>query len=270
VIYGANEHVLERFRQLPDRLKALLQPEMRPAMIQKASDLFQRAGYHYYLLNRQAAAGHRLGCLYHSQQILNGVTHCLAVLNQKTVDTRKLDQVAGLDRLPARFGELVTAIVSTTEPEKRLGATERLLDATRELLLAERASVARPSRTHAEVLDTGYPELLGDLLHVKRACERNDRYAMPLASLYHELMLHISLAESTDEYDGLNAIADYEQDLAALGFPDLIAYLARDDMDGCAEACGRFDLRLREYLKERDVNLSRFESMNELESYLGW
>jgi predicted nucleotidyltransferase len=235
VIYSAGDEVLNRFRQVPKQLAAVL----------------------------------RLGCLYHSEQILHAVTHCLAVLNQKTIDTRKIDEVVSLNRLPEEFARILDNMVSTTDPAARLSATEQLLDSTRSLLLTERESAGDSLRTHAEVLDACYPEFLGDLMHVKRACRRSDRYAMLLSSLYHELMVDIALAQGTAEYDGLNTVADHEQDLTALGFPDLVDLLTQNDLDGLAGSCDEFDQRLREYLAEHAVRLNRFGSLDELEMFLG-
>jgi hypothetical protein len=268
IVYQRSEAVAERFLALPERLRALQQPEARPAMLRKAQEIFQGIGYQYYLLQQQAANGHRLSCLHHTRNILRTVLHCLMVCNQACIDTRKLDQVLALPKLPLGFAETVDQITQSTDPDELLAACETLLQTTRNLLLAEQQQIQRSETTFPAVFKAGYPELKGDLQHLMLACERQDRFNFNLISLYHELMIHMARAFSGIEYSSFNSLAEYEQDLAALGFPDLLSYLLAGDLAGLQRQCQTFDERLQQFLSEHSVELNAFATLDELQRYL--
>jgi hypothetical protein len=93
-------------------------------------------------------------------------------------------------------------------------------------------------------------------------------FGMNLMSLYHELMVHTAQALTGIAYSGFNSIAEYEQDLVAMGFPDLLSYLVAGDLDGLYQQCDAFDRRLRAYLTEHAVALNAFDTLDELQGYL--
>jgi hypothetical protein len=268
IVYQRSEVVGDRFRALPDRLRALQKPEARSAMLRKAQKKFQGIGYQYYLLRQQAAAGHTLSCMHHARVVLRDVLHCLAVCNQTCIDTRRLDQVLALPKLPAHFAETVDRVTTTTAPEALLAACETLLGTTRELLLAEQQEVQRSDAPFPDVFDVAYPELKGDLQHLMLACERGDRFNFNLTSLYHELMLHIAQAFTGVVYSDFNTLAEYEQDLVALGFPDLLSYVIAGDLEGLHQQCRAFDQRLQAFLIENGAALNAFATLGDLEAYL--
>jgi hypothetical protein len=142
------------------------------------------------------------------------------------------------------------------------------LQTTRNLLLAEQQQIQRSETTFPAVFKAAYPELKGDLQHLMLACERQDRFNFNLISLYHELMIHMARAFSGIEYSSFNSLAEYEQDLAALGFPDLLSYLLAGDLAGLQRQCQTFDERLQQFLSEHSVELNAFATLDELQRYL--
>jgi hypothetical protein len=268
IIYQRTEAAAERFRQLGTRLREMQQPAAYPTMLARAHAIFERTGYPYYLLREQAGRGHRLSCMQHSRQILRAVCHCLAACNQSPADTRKLDQVLALPKLPTDFAATVERLTHSTDPAELLSACETLMRSTRELLLAEQKKLATNQAAFPEVFESGYPEFKNDVQHLMLACERRDMFNFNFISLYHELMIHMAQATSGVEYSGFNTVEDYEQDLTALGFPDLLAYLVAGDLDGLRQQCPAFDERLRQYLTERGVALCAFETLDDLETHL--
>lgn len=268
VVYQRTEEVGERFRALPARLHALQQPESRSIMLGKAQEIFQRIGYQYYLLRQQAESGHLLSCLQLAQNILKTVTYCLMVCNQACIDTRKLTQVLSLPKLPVGFAETVNWIINAYMPDEILKACEVLLNTTRELLLSEQRQVQRSAETFPEAFDSAYPELKGDLQHLMLACERQDMYNFNLVSIYHELMIHIAQALTGIKYSGFNCISEYEQNLEALGFPNLLPYVVDKDFAGLHHQCQLFDQHLQKFLTEHSVALNVFGTLDELQKNL--
>ena len=268
IVYQRSEAAAERFRTLPAKLRALQQPDARPAMLRKAQDIFKGIGYQYYLLRRQTENGHQLSCMQHAQHILKSVLHCLMVCNQACIDTRKLSEVLALPKLPEGFADIVNRITTSFKPEALLPACEALLNTTRALLLAEQQEVQRNDSTFSAVFHAAYPEIKGDLQHIMLACERQDMFHFMLMSLYHELMIHMAQAFTGIEYSDFNTLAEYEQNLTALGFPDLLPYVVAGNLDGLHQQCRIFDRRLQEFLTEHDVPLNAFATVDELEKFL--
>lgn len=268
IVYARATAVAERFAQLPARLRQLQQPAAHPAMLRKAHAIFQKTGYPYYLLRQQAAAGRQLACLHQARNILKSALHCLMVCNQACIDTRKLDQVLALPKLPADFAATVAQVTETTNPARLLSAVETLLQTTRDLLLAEQQAAPHQPAPFAAVFDAAYPELKGDLQHLMLACERQDMFNFNLTSLYHELMAHMAQAFTGIAYSDFNSLAEYEQNLTAWGFPDLLPYVSTRDFAGLRQQCLLFDRRLQQFLRENGASLNTFATLDDLQAYL--
>ena len=270
IVYARSDEVAARFQALVARLHALQQPEARPEMLRKAQGIFERTGYQYYLLCKQAANGHLLSCLQHAQNIVKTVLHALMVCNQASLDTRKMAQVLTLPKLPLNFAEMGERVTLAHTPEELLAACETLLDLTRDLLLAEQREVQRSTTSFPAVFNAAYPEFKGDLQHVLLACERQDLFSLQdkLMSVYHELMIHLAQARTGIEYSGFNSLAEYEQPLTALGFPELWPYVVAQDYAGLHQQCQAFDQHLQKFLTEHAVALNSFATFDELQKYL--
>lgn len=267
IVYQRTAAAAERFRQLAAQLRELQEPAAYPRALEQAQRQFEQLGYAYYLLRQAAQSNHLPAAMQQAHHILSGIAHCLAVCNQAVIDTRRLAQVLALPKLPADFAATVAQITSSTDPAELFAAGETLMDNTRALLLTEQQRVKTTSG-FPEVFAAAYPELKGDLQHVMLACERGDRYDFRLISLYHELMIHAAQAQTGIPYSGFNLLAEYEQDLTALGFPDLLAFVQAGDWDGLHQQCAAFDQRLRAYLTEHGVPLYSFATLDELREHL--
>lgn len=268
IIYRRDEAAAARYGALVRDMQARQQPAARPEMVRRALDIFQRTGYPYYLLHEAAAAGRLTACFFHTRRILDTVLHCLGVVNQRCLDTRKWEEVLALPRLPDGFEATLTAVTTAVTPHAMIAATDTLLRTTRALLIAEQTAALRQDRTYPDVLDSAYPELKGDLQHVQLAAERNDWFDLKLFSFIHELMIHLAEAETGVPYDDFNGLIDYERDLAALGFPDLTAAVVAGDFDLLHRRTAEFDAHLREHLTAHGVALNSFDTLDDLEAYL--
>lgn len=268
VTHRRSDASAERFERIQARLRENLLPPARPRMLARAFQLFEQSGYSHYLLGVQATRGHRFACLFHGRQIIAGVLHAVAVANQRCVDTRRIDEVVGLERLPDRFGELIRAATTATSPAEVLAACEELLGATRDFLLAEQREVHRGEASFGDALDAAYPELMGDLHHAMVAAEESDPWRLTVVPLSHELMVHIAQARTGVEYSSFNSPPEYEQDLGALGFPDLVGRALALDFEGVRHDAPAFGERLRSYLLEHGVELNAFETADELREFL--
>ena len=260
----------ERFAALAARLRSLQEPAARPVMVRRALEIFQSTGYEYYLLREQAAAGQVAGTLKAAQAILRTVLHCLAVCNQACIDTRKLAQVLALPRLPAGFPATVDRVVAAMAPPEALDAIDALLATTRDLLLAEQRAVERGEASYADAFAAGYPELKRELQAILLACEQANLFAAKGAvlSLLHEMSRGIAQVVTGVEATPFNALADYAQELTALGFPALLAPLVEGDFATLGQRCYLFDQRLQAFFHENGVGLNNFATLDELQHFL--
>ena len=268
--YSRNEEVRTRFDALAERLRAWQRPEARPQMVRRALEIFQSTGYEFYLLQWQADIPHPAGCLKQAQSIFRTVLHCLAVCNQACIDTRKMDQVLALPRLPIRFAETAHCMIAALEPEEIVSATQTLLQTTREFLFVAQRQHLCSDTDYPTVFDSGYPELKRDLQAVMLACEQRDLFSLKgsLLSLLHEISRGVAKVTTGVSYLGFNGLSEYEQNLVDLGFPALLPYLRAGDFEGLYHQCLAFDIRLREFLTERAVPLNNFATLDDLQAYL--
>lgn len=269
VTHHRTDAVAARFDGLRARLRENLQPPARPRALSKAHEIFMRTGYAHYLLRSQAARGHGFASLLHGRQIVAGVLHAVAVANQRCVDTRRLEEVLGLERQPESFAALLDHATHAAQPAEVLAACEALLASARAFLLEEQASVHRGQPSFPAALDAAYPELMGDLQHAVIAAEAEDPWRMTVVPLLHELMVHVAEAETGIAFSAFNSPPEYEQDLAGLGFPDLLGPAAAHDFAAIRRLAPAFGERLRAYLAERGVALNAFATPEELRLFLG-
>ena len=81
-------------------------------------------------------------------------------------------------------------------------------------------------------------------------------------------MVHISEANTGVQYGSFNGIADYEQDLSALGFPDLLARFVANDFSGLHRECSSFEEHLKSYLERHLARLNELANADELQERL--
>jgi hypothetical protein len=239
-------------------------------MVRRAMDIFQSTAYAFYLLQLQADIQHQAGCIKQAQSIFRTVLHCLAVCNQACIDTRKMDQVLAMPRLPAGFSESAHRMILALEPDELLSATKALLETTRTFLLAEQRQFLCSEADYPTEFDSGYPELKRDIQAVMLACEQQDIFSLKgsLLSLLHEVSGGVAKVTTGVSYTAFNGLSEYEQNLVDLGFPALLPFLSARDFDGLYEQCLAFDMRLREFLEEREVPLNSFSTLDDLKKYL--
>lgn len=266
ILYQRTNAAGERLATLATRLRALQHPEARPEMLRRAMELFQGAGYDIYLLRLQAKAGQQAGCIRQAHLIFRAVLHCLAVCNQACIDTRKLEQVLALPKLPEGFAETAQRMALALAPNDVLVATEVLLQTTRDFLLNEQRQYLHSDASYPVVFDSGYPELKRDLQGVMLACERQDLLALKghLLSLLHEMACAIAKVTTGVEVLGFNSLSEYEQNLVALGFPALLPLMVAGDFTALQQQCQIFDQRLQSFLIEHSVQLNTFATPAEL------
>lgn len=277
VVYRRDEAAEHRFAGLITRHQALQRPAARAEMVGKALAIFQRAGHDRYQIHRLArtdAAGPEQmilnACRTHARRIVDYISHCLVVANQQQVDTRKLEELDRLPLKPVGLSATLESITAAQTVEQIRDGIGHLMDSTYSVLLDEQQRTHRSSAPFAAVLEAAYPELKADLQRILIACERRDRFGAlgKALALYHELTIHLAIAERGVRYSQFNSPADYQADLAARGFPELLDPAANGDFDRLYRQTLRFDERMRETLIEGGAALNDFADEAELTTWL--
>jgi hypothetical protein len=263
ILYARDEAAVARFHALSERLRGLLEPGSRPLALRGAQSVFERTSQPYLLLRASAADGHVLGCIQQSRSIVAGLFHCVAIANQRCVDTRKVEQVLDLPELPEGFAEAARLAIRSRRPDELVAACEQLLFGTRRFLVEQGLRAARPGATYAEACRALYPEAKADLDRIVLAAERGDMLLAKttVTSMLVELTMRITQVETGMEVTGLHVAGDYERDLTALGFPALLPPLESGDLAELGVRAVAFDRRLRQFLSEHGVALNEFANL---------
>jgi hypothetical protein len=267
ILYQSDDAAANRFRGLSKTLASWLQPGKKPDMLRKAMEIFKKTTYQYFLLTEQSD-DNAVACVHHARNVHTQILQILAVCNQKSIDTRKREQVYGLPDLPDGFVTLSEQIVNSTDGVELKDACGKLLSATRMLLVSQQRELHGSTRSVRESLDEAYPEFKGDLQHVMLACQRRDFFNLSATSLIHELMIHLSEATDGVAYSDFNGLSDYQKDLEAMGFPDLIEPVGEKDYSELLRRCREFDRRLVSFHEEQNLPLYSYADVEEFEAYL--
>lgn len=270
VTYSRNAEATERLRRLAARHRELGEPEHRPEMVRKALSVFARTGKELYELARAVEASDFPSARHHGQRVFDHLVHALALCNQTPVDTRKIDEIADLARLPEGFPSSVDRFLSATGAAEILSTARDLSDATRALLLEEQRDTLKDERSLAEILATGYTELKADLQRILIACEMQDKLCATAkcVTLLHELSYHLAVAADGVAYSDFNSPSDYRIELAELGFPELLEPAARGEFAELSRRALAFDRHMRDVLTAGSVGLFEYDSLEELEEEL--
>lgn len=271
VVHAASDDARTRLERLIRRHHELEQPEARPAMVAKALAAFERTGWDVYQVSRTVQVGETDAARVHANRIVQTALHALVLVNQSRADTRKLDQMLALGRRPDRLADLIDSILRAPDGPTLLAACSDLLDAVRDLLLAEQAETQRVPASFPERLGPAYPELKADLQRVLLACERRDLLGAQtkLFSFLHELHLHLAQGERGIGYSGFNSPDEYRYAPFAAESQSLVRLATEGRFDELYDAANRFDQRVQAHLRELGVGLYSYGSLEELRTALG-
>jgi hypothetical protein len=264
VVYARTDSARSRFVSLQERHRELALPESRTHMVRKAWEVFRGTGYHFQEVNRLCTAGEINAARFRANQLVQIVLHTLVVLNQASIDTRRIDEVLSLPLLPDGIEQAMDAICTVSDTALLEAAIGDLVLSTRRVLLTVQRSELTSSATHAEMLSAAYPELRSDLQRAIVAAERGDRFAAQTKamSFVHELSFHAAFGELGFAVNELNSLDEYR--VGFPGMPDLIEVSASGTLEELAAACETADAVLKSWLGEQGVGLNSYEDLPEL------
>lgn len=268
VVYARNEAVRARFDTLRHRAEELLSPAGHDQMAHKALELFRKLGPDHYLLAAHVAPDDLFTAKHRAMRLVGGVAHCLAVLNQAIVDTRRPENLLGLEKRPADTETLLRILVDGTDIAAIRHAATRLMQATRALILAELEDCVGGTLHLKHFFN--YPEARNALFAIEDACERGNRYlALCVLTAWQNEMAQVmkKLATGCDVPDDL-LFPEIAAEYRAYGFPDLMPSVLAGDMATLKEGIAQYDSLLRRFFTEQDVPLCDFADNADLSVWL--
>ncbi len=268
VVYARNEAVRTRFDALRHRAEELLSPAGHDQMAHKALELFRKLGPDHYLLTAEVATDDLFTAKHRAMRLVGGVAHCLAVLNQANVDTRRPQHLLKLERRPADIEALLRILVDGSDVDAIRQAATRLMRETRALVLAELQDCVGGTVRLKDFFN--YPEARNALWAIQDASEQGNRYlALCVLTSWQNEMAQVmkKLATGCNVPDDL-LFPEISAEYKAYGFPDLMPAVLSGDMAALEAGIAQYDALLRKFFLENDVPLCDFADNAALSEWL--
>lgn len=173
-----------------------------------------------------------------------------------------------LERLPKDYKALVDDILFSTSSEEIYLGSLRLVENTRELLLAMKKENKQSELF--ETLFTGYyEELKKSINKCKSAVSQKDYYKLfeLFSYIQEEVGQFIAKVEEGIWYDDRNAFVEYSKYFNDIFGLDLLELTSQKDDEQILMAIDKFEKDLISLVKKNQIKLLDFKSVEEFEIY---
>ena len=246
-------------------------PEHAPQMIQRSVGMFGIVMAHVGNLRLAVANGRLADVRYAGWNVIQATLECLALANQVFFDRglrESLTEVQKLTHRPLGMKNLILAITTSPDPEEVLRAGEELALTTRQVLRQFQASL--PARAAADQrLQQSYPEIKELIRKLLLACENGDRVAASAGAYYlqYEVAMILSETHASPGKGEFNLYSELASQYRELELPDLMESCS-GPLDELADQTRLLDGNLRRWMRQRSVELSEFQTLDELRESL--
>lgn len=271
VLYAKDEAARERLDGLTARLASMRDAGMRKELLERAFGIFRSAGYPLYQARRSCARGELVGALHAAATLEETLSHCLLALNRRSVDTRKDDDMASLEKLPEHYLALRKELLCARTPTKLDEAAVALMESVREALSAEQRELcAEPADFKAIAGEGGIAEHNNDFRHAARAAATGDARELTrsLVKALWELRYHVGQAFNGRWFDAMNSLDELTAELPGLRVGPLQEALVKADAGACERECVRLIADLKALYASRSCPTKCFDGIDELEAWL--
>ena len=267
VLYSASPEDEKKFLYLQDKLEELFSPTEFELMTSKCMDYLVEA--YTNLFNMKFASDNLDEVKIESSKLISNILLALAFINNtyyKRSIGRAVQEALNFEKLPQDFKVLVDRIISEKEIIHIVNDCEKLIFNVRSLLLSELSAVS--DKEPYETLFIGYyEELKSSINKVIRACNNNDYYTAFFRSalIQEETSRFLSKAEQGIWYSKRNAYSTYKK-----SYDEILGINLLDSMDNLSQLKDLvidLDIKLRDTLIKRDVELLEFESIEDFDQF---
>jgi hypothetical protein len=273
VLYVCTPEDGQRFEALRARAASMEDPVQRAAMLQKASRRLLNCSGDCAAFSLPAVRASLTATRLVAGKVITGVLESLALLNQ-THYTRgpgqNMDEVRHLAVKPESLERLLHEIVTGSDASVIADLCGQLIMATRALVVAMEA-VSAPAVSWTSSLGGFVEELTGMINKLVHACETADLDTAFFAasSLQYETAAALAAAEGGACTGVLATWDDYAGAYVHAGLPDLVGRVGPATLSDLRQATLAFQKQLMEVLKEHQVPVRVFATLEDLRSFLG-
>ena len=272
LLYARSDEETARFEAVRRQVTDLQNPAARKEMVRRALAAFPAVLAHIGNLRLACADGDPASIRWAGWQVILSAVECLALVNQTTFPRgwgHLLEQLPLLRFRPEGSDLLITALATSPDPVAMTAAAEELAAGTRRIL--RRAQDAFPPEAGtADVFGSAYPEIREHINKVLAACEKGN----PVAASHEASFIQNDIAQMlAGTRAGIpctpaNLYGDYAGPYRELGFPNLMQATATHHLAQLAGQTDLLDARLREWLRDRGIDLHVYPTFADLRDAL--
>ncbi|MGM1047292.1 MAG: kanamycin nucleotidyltransferase C-terminal domain-containing protein [Bacillota bacterium] len=272
ILYVRSDEDHARFMKLREKINDMQDPKNGQHLTERAEALLHDVYVHLYKMRRNEESDSLSLFRIEAYEILTKVLECLALLNQTFYTKgwgKNMDQIMRLPLKPARLEMLIDAIMTAKVASKVRQACEELVSDTLELVLNKKETYTT-SPSYPDRMLGYYEEVKGGLDKVVTACEINDYSTAFYGAIgvQDQIAHFLYFAEKGNWPSPLDHTMVYLDLYKELGFPNLINLLNPDDLTPLQTAIENLDNLLESHLKNHEVKVNRFPSLEEFKAFL--
>lgn len=269
VIYHSDDEDYKKFQQLKNSLQVVLSGDYDDALLNKAYEYFNDC--YIYLYNMQAYKDSMSSVRLEAGKLLNKVANALAFANSEYYSHGNgtiLRESLQLKKCPRDYKELVNSIIFAHTSEEIHSQSQKLVKNMRSFLIGLKKEQKQGEAF--ELIFTGYfEELKKSINKCINAVEQKDYYKM--IELFTYIQEEVSQFQAKVEegiwYDNRNAYCEYAQYFESIFKVDFLELTALKDDDKILSALHQFEKDFVSLIKEEDLILLDFDSVEDFENY---
>ncbi len=263
ILYYRSQADLERFNGLKDRIQALVQPENRGYMVERALEefrttLFQLGQMRLAITNDDIPGLHWAGW-----KFMGSAVNCLALVNQTYFSKGwggNTVQISQMAQKPDELESTLNGILQPGEPLEMLSHAQRLADEVRVILLTAQTSLAKRSTPQDEFKDFYY------YIHeyknkVRKACQNADALSASSAAFHMQELICVLMNKVEAGFYGqdFNILSEYVSGYQKSGFPDLLEPASKGDFQTLAKRVDELDIKFKAWFALHAIDLNILE-----------
>ncbi|MGM0640416.1 MAG: nucleotidyltransferase domain-containing protein [Thermotogota bacterium] len=268
VIYSNSDEELDKFKNIQkNKLNELNKKEDNP--FSKAYEKFLN---NYVFLNNLKYSEDITEIRLESTKILKNTISSLSILNKIPIKKgwgKNLSEIKKFDKKINGTQEIIESIISEKNEKAIIEKMIKFVydyDAFYKNTVKKENPIIKPK----EIFQGFYEELKSTINKIIDACNEND-YEMAFfstISTIEEVAPMINLVEKKVYRNQNIPGKENINTLSELGFPNLIEIIDKDNLEILKKETIHFDNKLRNYLKEKQIEINQFENIEDLKKNL--
>ena len=208
-------------------------------------------------------------------QLINKSVKNLSLINNSFLTKNwgvNLHEVFQFPILPINYSKLVINLSTTNNFDEMLKLGRELIHNLRKLVLKKQQNFIMNQANKEKAFCNNYISMKAYANKIISACHKRDIFAVNYAATE----LQIWIAEELAQYEG-NLVVDVDNfnffdEIKAfynqLMLPDLMEGIAQKNFEEIEKNANELDFRLQEFCKNKNLKISSFININEIENYL--